>query len=72
MQGFSFLSLKMVPLGAGQLHDVQAKIAALYGELAQVEVRDETKANEYISAIRALESQVIEIRKAQPGYLLRL
>jgi len=72
MQGFSFLSLKMVPPGTGQLHDVQAKIAVLYGELAQVEVRDETKANEYISAIRALESQVIEIRKAQPGYLLRL
>ena len=53
------------------MRELQSKITAQYMELGEVEARNNVRANELISSIRVLEDELIEMRKAQPGYSLR-
>ena len=53
------------------MREIQSKITAQYMELGEVEARNTVRANELISSIRVLEDELIEMRKAQPGYSLR-
>ena len=54
------------------MREIQSKITALYMELGEVEARNNVRANELISSIRELENELIEMRKAQPGYNLQM
>lgn len=52
------------------IRDLQMKIAVFYGELVKLQPADETGANELITAIRALEAELLEMRKVQSGHFL--
>lgn len=52
------------------MHILQSRIADLYLELVTVE--GEARANELIHLIRFLENELIDMRKAQPGYCLHI
>ncbi len=71
MQRFPFLSVKAPSSLTGGMQELQGKISTLYFELARVAAAEEARANELIGSIRSMEHELIELRKAQPGYSLR-
>lgn len=71
MQRFPFLSVKAASSVTSEMQKIQAKIANFYEELGAVDARDEASANDLIRSVRQLEAELIEHRKAQPGYNLQ-
>ena len=57
---------------APAMRALQSRITAQYMELVEVEARNVVRADELISSIRDLENELIEMRKAQPGYNLQM
>ena len=71
MQMFLSSIVKTSSAAAPAMRALQSRITAQYMELVEVEARNVVRADELISSIRDLENELIEMRKAQPGYSLR-
>jgi hypothetical protein len=67
-----FLRVKASPSATSAIHIVQLQVAGLYNKVIDLKRTDEKQANELIRAIRLLEEEIIDMRKAQPGYCLRI
>ena len=72
MQMFLSSIVKTSSAAAPAMRALQSRITAHYMELVEVEARNVVRADELISSIRDLENELIEMRKAQPGYNLQM